>query len=77
MRLVLLPGLNGSSTLYAPLLEALAGIDCWPLRLPEQGPQDYPSLADALFEQLGTTPLVLLGDASPPGCKVSSSPPRS
>lgn len=63
MRLVLLPGLNGSSALFAPLLETLAGIDCWPLSLPEQVPQDYPSLADALFEQLGTTPFVLLGES--------------
>lgn len=63
MRLVLLPGLNGSSALFTPLLETLAGTDCWPLSLPEQGPQDYPSLADALFEQLGTTPFVLLGES--------------
>ncbi|SDP92743.1 alpha/beta fold hydrolase [Ectopseudomonas guguanensis] len=63
MRLVLLPGLNGSSALFAPLLETLAGIDCWPLSLPEQGPQDYPSLADALMEQLGTTPFALLGES--------------
>ncbi|MFN3770232.1 alpha/beta fold hydrolase [Ectopseudomonas guguanensis] len=63
MRLVLLPGLNGSSALFAPLLETLAGIDCWPLSLPEQGPQDYPSLADALMEQLGTAPFALLGES--------------
>lgn len=63
MRLVLLPGLNGSSALFAPLIETLTGIDCWPLSLPEQGPQDYPSLADGLFEQLGTTPFVLLGES--------------
>lgn len=63
MRLVLLPGLNGSSALFAPLLAELEDIDCQVLELPEHGPQDYPSLADALMEQLGTTPFVLLGES--------------
>ena len=62
MRLVLLPGLNGSA-LFAPLLAELRDIDCQVLELPEHGPQDYPSLADALMEQLGTTPFVLLGES--------------
>lgn len=63
MRLVLLPGLNGSSALFAPLLAELGDIDCQVLELPEHGPQDYPSLADALMEQLGTAPFVLLGES--------------
>ena len=63
MRLVLLPGLNGSSTLFTPLIETLTGIECWPLSLPALGPQDYSSLADALSRQLGTTPFVLLGES--------------
>nr|WP_313407980.1 alpha/beta hydrolase [Pseudomonas sp.] len=63
MRLVLLPGLNGSSALFAPLLTELGDIDCQVLELPEHGPQDYPSLADALIEQLGTAPFVLLGES--------------
>lgn len=63
MRLVLLPGLNGSSALFAPLLSELGDIDCQVLELPEHGPQDYPSLADALMEQLGTAPFVLLGES--------------
>lgn len=63
MRLVLLPGLNGSSALFAPLLAELRDIDCQVLELPEHGPQDYPSLADALMERLGTAPFVLLGES--------------
>ncbi|WP_277372152.1 alpha/beta hydrolase [Pseudomonas sp. AA-38] len=63
MRLVLLPGMNGSSALFTPLIEALGDIDCQPLSLPAQGPQDYSSLADTLFMQLGTTPFVLLGES--------------
>ena len=63
MRLVLLPGLNGSSRLFAPLLEQLADIPCQVLELPQQGPQDHDSLAEALFSQLGDTPFVLLGES--------------
>ncbi len=45
MRLVLLPGMNGSSTLFGPLLDALAGIDCQVINLPAKGSQDldYPA----------------------------------
>jgi pimeloyl-ACP methyl ester carboxylesterase len=64
MRLLLLPGLNGSNRLFAPLLACLPDslpVECF--ELPSQGAQDYPSLADALLPQLGTTPFVLLGES--------------
>lgn len=63
MRLVLLPGLNGSSHLFAPLLDELQDIDCQVLSLPDQGPQDYDSLADILIRGLGNTPFILLGES--------------
>lgn len=63
MRLVLLPGMNGSSALFGPLLDALAAIDCQVMSLPGQGPQDYQSLSEALYPQLGCTPFVLLGES--------------
>lgn len=63
MRLVLLPGMNGSSTLFAPLLDALVGIDCQVINLPAKGLQDYHSLSEALYPQLGGTPFVLLGES--------------
>ena len=63
MRLVLLPGLNGSSNLFAPLLDALRDVDCQPLALPDQGPQDYASLTDRLLAELGHAPFVLLGES--------------
>ncbi|MDN6858538.1 alpha/beta hydrolase [Pseudomonas sp. CAN2814] len=64
MRLLLLPGLNGSNRLFAPLLARLPGslpIEC--LELPSLGAQDYSSLADALLPQLGSAPFVLLGES--------------
>lgn len=63
MRLVLLPGLNGSSALFAPLLAELGGIDCQVLDLPEHGSQDYDALAQKMAERLGNAPFVLLGES--------------
>lgn len=64
MRLLLLPGLNGSNRLFAPLLACLPSdltVEC--LELPGHGAQDYPSLADALQPRLGSEPFVLLGES--------------
>ena len=64
MRLVLLPGLNGSSKLFAPLLAQLQEIPLQIIELPGQGPQDYTSLANAVAEQLPIdNPFVLLGES--------------
>ena len=63
MRLVLLPGLNGSSALFTPLLAELRDIDCHTLELPDHGPQDYGCLAEKISGQLGDTPFVLLGES--------------
>lgn len=63
-RLVLLPGLNGSGALFAPLLEHLnPALEVQTLSLPAQGKQDYQSLADCLKNQLGDSPFVLLGES--------------
>lgn len=64
MRLLLLPGLNGSNRLFAPLLACLPEnqlVEC--LELPEHGPQDYPRLADGVLPRLGNAPFVLLGES--------------
>jgi pimeloyl-ACP methyl ester carboxylesterase len=63
MRLLLLPGLNGSSRLFAPLLAQLGDLPCSVLELPNQGPQGHDHLANALHDQLGETPFVLLGES--------------
>jgi surfactin synthase thioesterase subunit len=63
-RLVLLPGLNGSGTLFTPLLEHLnPALEVQTLSLPAQGKQDYQTLADCLKHQLGDRPFVLLGES--------------
>lgn len=63
MRLLLLPGLNGSSQLFAPLLPWLQGLQPVPLELPQHGPQDSDSLVSALLPRLGASPFVLLGES--------------
>ena len=64
MRLVLLPGLNGSSTLFEPLLAHLSpALEVQALELPSQGSQAPKALAGLLLSKLGNTPYVLLGES--------------
>ena len=64
MRLVLLPGLNGSCTLFEPLLAHLPpAMEVQALTLPAQGNQDPANLANRLLSALGNTPYVLLGES--------------
>ena len=62
--LVLLPGLDGSGELFAPLLAALGdAVDCHVLRLPTDGPQSQAVLAQRLLPQLPQQPFVLLAES--------------
>ncbi|MFP6849575.1 MAG: alpha/beta hydrolase [Pseudomonas sp.] len=62
--LVLLPGLNGSDALFAPLLAHLPPtLDVQVICLPTQGSQHFASIADRLLSELGNTPYVLLGES--------------
>ena len=64
LRLVLLPGLNGSDRLFEPLLPWLnPQLTAQALSLPQQGPQNHQQLAEELLSQLGETPFVLLGES--------------
>lgn len=63
--LVVLPGLDGTRLLTTPLLDALAarGVPAQVLRYPQDGPQDYATLAARTRLQLPQTPFVLLGES--------------
>lgn len=63
MRLVMLPGLNGSDRLFEPLLPCLDGLHIECCNLPEQGQQTYAALAEALLPKLGSSPYILLGES--------------
>lgn len=62
--LVLLPGLDGSGELFAPLLEKLGEtVDARILRLPLDGEQSQHALAQRLISQLPDLPFVLLAES--------------
>ena len=63
--LVVLPGLDGTGLLTTPLLDALTarGVPAQVLRYPQEGPQDYATLAARVRLQLPETPFVLLGES--------------
>lgn len=64
LRLVLLPGLNGGDSLFAPLLPWLdPALTVQTLSLPQHGAQDHQQLAETLLSQLGEAPFVLLGES--------------
>ncbi|OEC39897.1 hypothetical protein A7D27_17430 [Pseudomonas sp. 1D4] len=63
--LILLPGLDGSGLLFAPLRQALDGrLDCQVLGYPTLAPQDYDSLVEWAEQQLPKDrPFILLGES--------------
>lgn len=63
MKLVLIPGMDGTGELFGPLLAALPEQDCQVLPLPATGPQDYTTLTQYVQSQIPTEPCVLLGES--------------
>jgi pimeloyl-ACP methyl ester carboxylesterase len=62
MRLILLPGMDGSGELFAPLLPYLAD-DYTVISLPQSGVQDYATLTAFVEQQLPDEPYVLLAES--------------
>lgn len=48
MKLILLPGMDGTGMLFEPLLRELRELDTEVVPLPNSGPQDYASLAEVV-----------------------------
>ncbi|MBN8457198.1 MAG: alpha/beta hydrolase [Verrucomicrobia bacterium] len=64
MSLILLPGLDGTGDLFGPIVGLdWGGVVPVILPLPQSGPQDYESLADALLTKLPEGQLVLLAES--------------
>lgn len=63
MKLVLLPGLDGTGHLFAPFLLQLNNRNTQIISLPDSGPQDYPSLCQWLQGRLPDEPCILLGES--------------
>lgn len=75
----MLPGLDGTGKLSVPFLDALRvrGLNARALALPGTGPQDYPTLAEAVRPQLPAQPFVLLAEsfAGPLAIELAAHPP--
>lgn len=64
MKIVLLPGLDGTGDLFQWLIPHLDGIDLQVESLPQEGPQDYASLTALLAERMPKDePFVLLAES--------------
>lgn len=63
LKLVLLPGMDGTGKLFDGLIAELPELDVLSIPLPQQGPQDYESLCQQLTPQLPREPFVLLAES--------------
>lgn len=64
MKLILLPGLDGTGDLFAPFVEhAPSQVDVMPRALPLEGAQSYYALVSSVGRSLPQEPLVLLGES--------------
>ncbi|MCH1919018.1 hypothetical protein L9G15_06170 [Shewanella sp. A3A] len=60
MKLILLPGMDGTGMLFGPLLNEIGDLDVEVIPLPNAGAQDYASLADTVAKIIGERECVLL-----------------
>lgn len=65
MKIVLLPGLDGTGCLFAPLLESVKSYDNKTLviSLPQRGSQDYLTLADFVITKLPSEEFILIAES--------------
>ncbi|WP_028305322.1 alpha/beta fold hydrolase [Oceanospirillum maris] len=63
MKLVLLPGMDGTGILFKPLLDRLEGVETQVITLPNYGPQDYLSLSRYVADHIGSQECVVLAES--------------
>ena len=63
MRIVLLPGLDGTGDLFAPFLEEMGNDNAQVLPLPMTGKQDYVTLTTYVEELLPNEPFILVAES--------------
>lgn len=63
MKLILLPGMDGTGMLFEPLLNEIGDLDTEVIRLPNTGAQDYSSLAEHVARVIGDRECVLLAES--------------
>ncbi|MGH1429389.1 MAG: serine aminopeptidase domain-containing protein [Arenicella sp.] len=63
MKIVLLPGLDGTGNLFSSLINELPDHDCEVIPLPTTCSQDYPSITTAITEKLPTEDFILIAES--------------
>ncbi len=63
MKLVLLPGMDGTGDLFSPLLRVLSEFDCEVIALPQTGDQGYSSITKQVREKLPEEDFVLVAES--------------
>lgn len=63
MKLILLPGMDGTGLLFEPLLHEARDLDMEVISLPTTGPQDYASLANSVARTIGDRECALLAES--------------
>ena len=63
LKLICLPGLDGTATLFEPLRSHLADIEMMEISYPVTGGQDYRSLTNYVEQQLPDEPVILLAES--------------
>jgi pimeloyl-[acyl-carrier protein] methyl ester esterase len=63
LKLVLLPGMDGTGILFKELLANIQGVDVLVLSLPMEGSQDYQSLAGNILQRLPDKDFILVAES--------------
>ena len=63
MKLVMLPGMDGTGELFTPLRSCLSNCDHTVIPLPQAGNQDYESLTEYVAARLPDSPFILLAES--------------
>lgn len=63
MKLVLLPGMDGTGLLFSPLLAELHDVDTEVIPLSQEGPQDYDTLSRWVCDRLPKEEFILLAES--------------
>jgi pimeloyl-[acyl-carrier protein] methyl ester esterase len=63
VKLILLPGLDGTGKLFSPLLKVLSKLDCEVIALPETGDQDYRTHTAWVRKRLPEQDFILIAES--------------
>jgi len=63
MKLILLPGMDGTGILFTPLIHHLDGLGTKVIPLPNDGPQDYSSLSTHVASVIGDEECIIIAES--------------